>query len=615
MNTFSKKTDKILLVLSIVGLAIGTGLVLFSGNLLYGIQEILENYVFHREFKIEKWADTILSLIAFPIFFVVLFDSIFFVKFSNKTKIILCSVLFGLAILSVSYCSFVRVNCYTDSDMASDILLAKECWLKKSFWPTTWIYSTEIRMLSTQIIAAPIFAFTSSLNFVKALSAVLISLLSPISLLFLLNQLKIKENWLKFASCIVVFSPFSVLLWKYFQFGSYYIPHVVWGFIDAGLFISLAFNDNSKRKTKVFQVLFFMLSFIFGLTSIRYIIQFIFPITLTATAFRTVKLIKNNESFDFKKFFIKDKTLFYSWISLILAAFGYLANNIILQKIYSFSQYNTITFNSFGDIPFSTWFGDILASFGYTNMVSVFTPAGINNILLYIGLAFFILCTIDYIKISAKKETISPRYFFVTFSLVAEIFNCFVFLNSDYYARYLAITMPLFIPCMAIFIEEEQIFSVKKYLMAVILFSVTLSNSFITYEKVLSKDENTDKAAVTQFLDKQGYTLGYGTFWNANVFTQLTDGKIEMCNIRYEDDPWLTTSRYYAPDYKAGQKTFIILSQKEIDSDPKLNSIQIGTKVYSDKYYTVYEYQDKALVQKELHSPVFEDFIDAKTIK
>ena len=98
MNTFSKKTDKILLVLSIVGLAIGTGLVLFSGNLLYGIQEILENYVFHREFKIEKWADTILSLIAFPIFFVVLFDSIFFVKFSNKTKIILCSVLLGLAI-------------------------------------------------------------------------------------------------------------------------------------------------------------------------------------------------------------------------------------------------------------------------------------------------------------------------------------------------------------------------------------------------------------------------------------------------------------------------------------------------------------------------------------
>lgn len=615
MNSFSKKTDKILLILSIIGLTIGTTLVLFSGNLLYGIQEILENYVFHREFKIEKWADTILSLIAFPIFFVVLFDSIFFVKFSNKTKIILCSVLFGLAILSVSYCAFVRVNCYTDSDMASDILLAKECWLKKSFWPTSWIYSTEIRMLSTQLIAAPIFAFTSSLNFVKALSAILISLLSPVSLLFLLNQLKIKQNWLKFVCCIVVFSPFSELLWKYFQFGSYYIPHVCWSFIYAGLFIALAFNENSKRKELIFKILFFILSFIFGLTSIRYIIQFIFPITLTVTSFKVAKIYKNNIKFNFRNFFIEDKVIFFSWTGLILAGFGYIGNNIVLQKIYSFSQYNTIAFNAFGDVPFSKWFGDILASFGYMNNVSAFTPAGINNILLYIGLAFFILCVISFIKISSKREFLTSGYFFVVFAVVSEIFNCFIFTNSDYWPRYLAITMPLFIPCLAIFVEENEIFPVKKYLAAVILFSVTLSNSFITYEKVLITDQNTDKNSVVKFLEDKNYTLGFGSFWNANVITQMTDGKIEMCDVRYKYTPWLTSKRYYEDNYKNDQKTFLLISKKEIDSDKNLSSFEKGYLIYSDQFYTVYEYENKKNLQEELSSEKYQTFLKADSIR
>lgn len=612
MTEFKKRTDITLLVISLIIIIASAVIIAMSDKLLYFIQDVLQDKVFHRTFNLEKWADTINSLLAFPIFIVIFLDTVFFVKFSKLSKAVLLGTFFAVTVFFITWCNFAGDTFFTNSDLASEILLAKECFLNKTFWPLTWHYSTEFRLLNTQIITAPLFFITKNLHSIKAISGILVSLLLPLSLWFILGQLKIKLVWTKLVSCLLIFCPWSMLSWDFIQYGNYYVPHVAMSFFYTGLFFAIVFNDLSSKKKKTFTVIFAVLSLICGMSSIRYILQFQFPLALVTLSLAVNDMVKTNSKFSIKKFFFENKAAFYSCLGLALGLLGYIFNVLVLSSLYSFSNYNTIKFNEFNEITVMHWLFEILSALGYKNSVSVLTPSGAVNVFVYVIIVFFILNTVDFLKAKTASQS---KYIFVLYSIVMFVFNAFVFINTDYYARYLLILLLCIFPCMAIFAEEHSLSIIKRSVLSVSAVCVLLTSSFVCYSTVLSHNENTDKAAVTQFLDKQGYTLGYGTFWNANVFTQLTDGKIEMCNIRYEDDPWLTTSRYYAPDYKAGQKTFIILSQEEIDSDPKLNSIQFGTKVYSDKYYTVYEYQDKALVQKELHSPVFEDFIDAKKIK
>ena len=84
MNTFSKKTSRLFLVISTLLLLISALLIMFSNNLTQAIYVFLKDIVFKRDFDFTKWSDTINSLLAFPIFFVIFFDALFFVKFDNK---------------------------------------------------------------------------------------------------------------------------------------------------------------------------------------------------------------------------------------------------------------------------------------------------------------------------------------------------------------------------------------------------------------------------------------------------------------------------------------------------------------------------------------------------
>ena len=72
INQFSKKINIILYLIVILSLSVCTFLIIKAPDLLFIMQNILENKVFHRTFSLEKWAETINSLIAFPVFFVVI---------------------------------------------------------------------------------------------------------------------------------------------------------------------------------------------------------------------------------------------------------------------------------------------------------------------------------------------------------------------------------------------------------------------------------------------------------------------------------------------------------------------------------------------------------------
>lgn len=599
MKALGKKADATLLALSLMGVGIGAALIFFSGSLLYWLEAFLETKVFHREFDLSKWQDTINALLAFPVFIVTFLDAVLFLRFSDRTKIILLVVYAAIILFFTAFCSCTRSMELIDSDMASEILLAEECFLEKSFWPRTWNYSTEIRLLNTQLIAAPVFAFTSSWVAVKAVSATLLSLLLPLSLWFLLGQLEVRRAWTKVLWCLLMLCPWSSEMWRIVQFGNYYIPHIAIAFIVIGLFFALVYRDLSLKKYKFFLGLFIFFSFTSGLAGIRYILYFLFPLAATIISIAVADLYKMGGVFSFRGFFVEDKKCFFSCLALALGGIGYVANNVVLSSLFSFSQFNTTSFTSIGAVSFSEVQNALLGILGYKNQVSVFTPSGIVNILLYVGVIFFILAVVQTLKGSFN----SRQSVFLLFSVIMFGFNAFIFINTEYIARYFILPLAFIVPCAAVLMEDERISVVRRYMAAVSLSVALLSGAFVTYGTVLCSDHNASKYPVRDFLVSRGYEFGYGTFWNANVFTFLTDGRVRLGNLdkhldeegvtvitkEYGWDNWLTPDRYYTYDY-GDKPIFLVLTQDEYGVAREDAVVQAGAEVYCDEFYRVFEY-------------------------
>lgn len=599
INQFSKKINIILYLIVILSLSVCTFLIIKAPDLLFIIQDILENKVFHRTFSLEKWADTINSLIAFPVFFVVFFEAVLFPKYSDTFKLIHILTFTVLTLLITCIASAVNSDAYMTSDMASELLLAKECYLQKSLLPRTWFYSTELRVLNTQIISAPLFIFTKNLKVIKMLTVLFCTVLLPASLYYLLNSLKVTKKWLVWLGCLLITAPFSMTMWFYVQFGNYYIPHICLAFIYTGLFINLFFNDYKSKQFKILFSIFLILSFICGVSGIRYLLYFVFPLFLTQTIY-FLNTEKELSGLNFKSIFIQNKNNYYSCLSLICCIAGYLFNNLILSRIYTFSSYNTTTFTRIGDVTFSDLHSFFLRFLGYKNEVSVFTPSGIINILLYV---FYVSFFIILIK-ELKNKVWNPQKYFIIFSLVLSIFNGFVMINTEYTERYLSLFLIFIIPLVILlfFINKNQIL---KYLM-LFSFSVSLiTSSFISQQTVFCCKDKAQEVQITDFLLKNDFHYGYGTFENANIFNYLSNDKIQMGNINhfrnennmdqipdtFDWDKWLTPARYYTENFGENQKVFFIVLNIEYNQTPEANIFLNGDLIYNDDKYRIYQYE------------------------
>ncbi|MBP5450667.1 MAG: hypothetical protein J6Y16_00355 [Treponema sp.] len=597
MKPFTRKQNIIFLSLSIFFVILSILPILFSNNLLTVILSFLEQNIFHRSFDIGKKANTLKALIAFPIFFMIFLDSDLFIKFSTKSKITLLCFYALIFIVFSGIVTYWTAYKYVDSDLVSELLLGKECYLNKTFWPKSWYYSTEFRTINTQLITAPLFLFTSNLHLIKTISTVLLILFLPLSLFFLLNELRIQDLWIKFLGCLWIICPASKLIWDFVHFGNYYIPHICIAFCFLGLFYGLIYNNYSKKRKTVYLCLFYFLSFISGISGIRYILYFEFPLAVLYIWKQTTVFVEQKKQFTIKSFFFENDKIKISFISLIISGIGYLANSLLLSKIYSFEDFTTRTFKIFGDIGAVRVLGDILSIFGYQNNVSVFTPGGIINILIYIFIVFFLICLVK----SLKNETNEKFKEFHSFVVIMIVFNTFSIVSTQYFDRYLILPFIFVIPCIILFIKNKSINIIHRTILTLSFTLITLTSSFLVYENSLCGNANQDKENISNFLKENDYHYGYASFWNANVLTYLTDGKVELAHFSTPEEMgsysfnlnrWLAPERYFTDDFGNNEKIVFIVSKEEFNLEPAARIFANGKQIFDDGNYYIFEYKD-----------------------
>jgi hypothetical protein len=111
--------------------------------------------------------------------------------------------------------------------------------------------------------------------------------------------------------------------------------------------------------------------------------------------------------------------------------------------------------------------------------------------------------------------------------------------------------------------------------------AVTLAvpgNGGSRWHEMRTKGDN--RFVLLDFLEKQGLTHGYATYWNAGALSLLSNGKVTLRQIHHEPFPTPThlhsSNRWYRPETWKGE-TFLLLSQAEFSRvDKNILEAQLG---------------------------------------
>ena len=179
--------------------------------------------------------------------------------------------------------------------------------------------------------------------------------------------------------------------------------------------------------------------------------------------------------------------------------------------------------------------------------------------------------------------------------------------------RYGLLNTVLSVPLFAVALKEVRVKEhVKKAVTAVFLAAVA-AGCVLLLVRMDGVDETLEKRVMADKMVAEGYENGYATFWNGNVMTELSDGKIQMwvwsdatwdqhgtdVDAMYQ---WLQLTSHDT-ERPAG-KVFVLFSRKEFENNPWKQNLQPEDVIYESEEYVVLGYPDyetmKATLEKDL---------------
>lgn len=424
----------------------------------------------------------------------------------------------------------------TDSDVSSELILARLLAEEGRIVTPNWYYSTEIRLLNTNLVFAPLFRVLNDWHTIRLVGTIILHLIFVFAIFLFCRSTGICLLFPAVALMLIL--PFSAVYYSFVLRFPYYIPHFV---IMLLLLSTMFWFPESKRKVGVVLLISgCILSLLAGLGSARIVVLCLVPLFISVLfPYLREKALSehNNPSF------FRNKYLLFSSACLVAGFLGYYLNTHWLANIFHFKTY-ILSFTSFNADRMFQAIGGLLQSFGY-----VPGKTGIR-VLIHNATAVFllgssVLFAIQGIKTGtstsshiAESGQHSPLFLLSGFYL-SSLFvfvMLFSFTNMHYTDRY---NLPIVI--LAPFLIALSLKHLKAYrrsfrvcLLSVWIILILASSSLFLYKKGLPK-EKSDHQAIADYLVEHDYLEGYATFWNANILTELSNGQVE---VFYWQDPF-----------------------------------------------------------------------------
>ncbi|MDR2509109.1 MAG: hypothetical protein LBC77_00530 [Spirochaetaceae bacterium] len=498
---------------------------------------------------------------------------------------------------------------WLSSDDASEMVLAKLLAAENTLVSRNWHYSTEIRIIYQTIFTMPLFKLLGgggvnqeNWALIRALGLFFNSVALILSYLYFIKPFKVKAVYALITALFLIV-PLSRGYWA-MMFGGYYTFFIVQLFFALGLFQRLLDGaSGSKPRGFIAELaLFSALSIALGAQGIRALLSVYIPL-LIASFYMTRLCAPEKKRF----------TIVLGIYGFVLCLAGY-AVNYLLRLVITFSTFLSMRFEDLYAVLF-TKIGQCAAElagfFGMTPGNSLLSVDGLFSTLSIAAAVLLIYSTLRLLRLDGKK--LVPVFF-----LASAGFNIFIFIIVywDAAARYFIPFMIFYIPITAIaFNTNEKIFSsvLKRIaiLSAVLLF--VSGRSFMNYGTLLKYDVNTERKGYINYLLKERLDYGFATYWNANVTTELSNGKIELAPInelgldggenKFNLARWLQPVKFNNSDYYKGE-SFLLLTEAEWKKAKETGRpFSQNTPDYEDGHFVILRFRSAQSIHSYVLDP------------
>lgn len=504
-------------------------------------------------------------------------------------------------------------NHWIDSDMAAEMIFSKLL-ADEGKWIATnqWYYSTEFRVLYTQLIMVPLHHIFSDWRIVRIITNVVFYVLMLASFYFVCKPLCLKKSTVRFCA-LALFVPVSEAVMTHLQMGNTYMSHVILCFITFGLYLRLCDRDINIRNKIIYGILFAILCVILGISGVRYLLDLLVPMVLTAIVF----IMRGHGFFGFRenpnkesfKGLLLCEQARYFYISLggmIFGGIGYLVNALVISKKYQFQTYETTNFIAIQEGVFwdrvQNALGELLQMFGYIENRAFLSLRGLITILAFVMIAvlgYVWKQTLRYSEVQTLA-LIEPmeqnhRRFTILFAGVSLVLHLFVFIftTSTMVDRYFIPIVIFFLPIVALYMEWECR-TFDRTVVCLLLGGCLALAGVKTYYSFITNDKNETRYEAADYLVSEGYEFGYASYWNSNIMTEISNGQLEMANLwsieSLGDFKWSSKVSSYEP--KDG-KIFLLATEEEKTALEKHGMLEKQQVIFENEDYIVLHFDSQ----------------------
>ncbi len=518
------------------------------------------------------------------------------------------SILSWLLLLAVLTGSLVfydqNVDFLLDSDMSSELVLSNLLYNEGSIFSANWYYSTELRVLNTQLVFAPLFGLFQSWHTVRVIGAAILYLLMLATAYYLCTQLKIKRSFPLVG--ILLLTPLSWFFFQDIQRGLYYIPHISLSFLLFGMVLHTLRLERRGARAALLTLLG-ILSLLVGMGGPRHILLFFIPLVLITVYFC---MIDRTDAVQPQQ---RRRLLTVSLQSSGCAIVGFLINLLVLSRFYSFQTHTALSFTTFSLENFLTVVQDWLSFFGYMSG-NAFSSVLLFNLLSVLAAGILLVTAARSLRGAdvPVEHRLLAAFYAAAFTVYLLLYS---FTNQAYHLTYQIPIAVFGFFLIAVWFQRDSLRTLFTRIVAaaasaLLIFCCVRAYGFYTEEGAVDRlgmrcDPYELPDIVETVLD-EGYTCGYSTFWvGGNMLTELSDGAIEMWVWPNHptggiDDiyPWLQSKSHVTQPPEG--PFFMLFRLNQLDELEAAKNLESADILYLSDTYIVYGF-DSREAYEEIH--------------
>jgi len=478
-----------------------------------------------------------------------------------------------LAAYLISVGIFAYAGCENlNSDMSSEMVLANLLNEEGKLISENWFYSTELRVISMVPVYQLGLLLFDSWKLARIFSVAVILAGLAASYVYLMRSLGFGRSTVYYAAGLLL--PTSLYSMFLMVYGLCYTVYIIVIFVLLAIIVRM--QQGRFHKIPGY-ILLFVVSFLNGLNGVRMLMMFAAPLGLAACIllFRRLAACKS-----LREAIKAPETAYMSGTIAICAGLlaGYLISAGVLSKIYHFKSFEeTLLYELnweevFRQINYLPYY------FGFVNRQNLISLNGLVNATA-IGVVFAsFACMIGLLV--KEREFAAGQRLFIWFAVCSLALG--IALNSMMRYAQLgggAYTVSYYMPGVVLLVSMAYIAVDKmkvnlKGFKTVLLLAMT-SVFFLQAGRYIRNDfriGDADYRKTAHYLVDNGYTSGFATFWNANVMTEATDGKLDVYTFGSWNDSelWSGLQKMEHFEKLPEGKVFVLVDYEESLAHPAI---------------------------------------------